>query len=50
MSALNAALNGTMAVIDVAAGGDDSAKNTFTATQIVVLLSNQPAPPGLPTH
>ena len=41
VSALSTALNGTTAVIDVAATGQyDNAKNTFTASRIVVLLSN----------
>lgn len=41
MTALSADLNGTTAGIDLAASGQyDSAKNTFTAARIVVLLSN----------
>ena len=41
VSALSTDLNGTTAVIDVAAAGQyDNAKNTFTASRIVVLLSN----------
>jgi hypothetical protein len=40
-TALGADLNGSTAVIDLAASGQyDSAKNTFTATRMVVLLSN----------
>ena len=40
-TALSADLNGPTAVIDLAASGQyDSAKNTFTATRMVVLLSN----------
>lgn len=41
VTALSADLNGTTAGIDLAASGQyDSAKNTFTAARIVVLLSN----------
>lgn len=41
VTALSQDLNGTTAVVDVAAAGQyDSAKNTFTATRIAVLLSN----------
>jgi hypothetical protein len=42
VTALSADLNGTTAVIDLAANGQyDSAKNTFTAARIVVVLSNK---------
>ncbi len=40
-TALSTDLNGTTAVIDITASGQyDSAKNTFTATRIAVLLNN----------